>query len=258
MNKILCCAFLFFSFHYSKAQNSGTGKPVEEPDKILKTEMNLLYYNRDYLRLSEDFTAYNRTSQIISREKFFELFASGEYLPLRLLSKDGGNYYKLYKVNALVDIDILTTLKQWGELDYKYFKMEGKPLPGFNFTDLNGKVYNPKTTKGKIVIIKCWFLACAACNEEIPQLNQLVDYYKNRKDIVFVSLAFDPKKKLEAFMKKKTFKYAIAPVKESYIEKELNIQQYPTHLIINKQGLIAKVVNDPNELTTALNTEASK
>jgi hypothetical protein len=52
-----------------------------------------------------------------------------------------------------------------------HFKMEGTPIPGFNFTDLNDKVYNQSTTRGKIVILKCWFIHCVACLKEFPELN---------------------------------------------------------------------------------------
>jgi len=43
----------------------------------------------------------------------------------------------------------------------------------------------------------------------LPALNKLVTQYVNRKDIVFVSLAFDKKEALKEFLSKTTFKYAV-------------------------------------------------
>ncbi len=70
--------------------------------------------------------------------------------------------------------------------------------------------------------------------------------------------ALDQKKDLVKFSKKRVFKYALVPVKESYMANRLGVQEYPTHFVINKQGLIAKVVNEPNELIIALDHEAVK
>jgi len=252
-------SYVFFLFiGMALSCDAKSSEPVEQPSKILKDVMSFMYYHRDYLKLSEDFTAYDENMHSISKGQLLKAYASGKYLPLRLNSGLGSNVYKLYKVNSSASEDIHGTLVNLGGIAYKHFLMEGKVLPGLNYTDINGKVYNRENTKGKIVVLKCWFLACNACNEEIPQLNKMVDRYKSRKDIVFVSLVTDPKYSLVAFSKKTTFNYALAPVKESYIQGDLKINMYPTHIIINKQGLIAKVVNDPSELETALGHEASK
>ena len=251
-NTIILLIGLFFSCHASPSQ------PIEQPSKILKDDMSFLYYNRDYLKLYEDFKAYDESRHNITKGQLFKAYASGNYLPLRLNTGTGGNEYMLYKLTASVSDDVRGVVANLGDIAYKHFLMEGKVLPGLNYTDINGKVYNRENTKGKIVVLKCWFLACQACNEEIPALNKMVDKYKSRKDIVFVSLITDRKANVVAFSKKMTFNYALAPVKESYIQEDLKINMYPTHIIINKQGLIAKVVNKSSELEIALDHEASK
>ncbi|MDB4920121.1 TlpA disulfide reductase family protein [Mucilaginibacter sp.] len=256
MKKIFYCLPLFFIINTVFAQSLLPGKPLGDPGKILKDGLSLAYYNRDYLKTTEDFTAFDASSKAISKKKFFQLFATGSYLPMRL--SGSGNSYQLYKVSLKVRDHVWSTLAYYGKTGYAHYKMEGKEFPGLNYKDINGKVYNHENTKGKIVVIKCWFLHCQACNEEIPALNQVVDQYKNRKDIVFVSLAFDPEDKLKAFMKAHVFKYALVHVKESYIEKDLGTNEYPTHYLVNKRGLIAKVVGNADELSIALKNEASK
>jgi peroxiredoxin len=257
MPKFTIYAFLLFMWAAFSCR-ANPGEPVEAPSKILKDGISFLYYNRDYLKLSQDFTAYDENMHSITKGQFLKTYASGKYLPLRLNTGLSGNAYKLYKLTPSVSEDIKSTIANLGGIVYKHFLMEGKVLPGLSYTDINGKVYNRENTKGKIVVVKCWFLACHACNEEIPELNKMVDRYKNRKDVVFISLATDPKYTLAAFARKTTFKYALVPVKESYIQGDLKINIYPTHIIINKQGLIAKVVNAPGELEVALDHESSK
>ena len=58
-----------------------------------------------------------------------------------------------------------------------------------------------------------------------------------------MSLAFDPSVDLKNFLKKTAFKYAIVPDKEDYLMNNLQISGYPAHLIINKQGMVAKVID---------------
>lgn len=232
---------LLVLFIDAKAQQVKIGKPVVEPSKILDDVMHWLYYDRDYLRLSEDFIAYDQTLKPITKDRLLEKVASGGYLPLRLISDNGSIIYKLYKMPVSTKPDIKAVIKDYGATRYKYYQKEGKKLPHFNFVDLNGKKYNEASTKGKIVVFKFWFVACLPCIQEMPELNKLVANYKNRKDILFVSLALDDKKKLRDFLKKTRFDYAVVPDQESYISNILKINAYPTHLIINKKGLVAKV-----------------
>ena len=257
MKTLFAIIVLLVTINLSVAQTTLPGKPLGDPTKILKDGISLAYYNRDYLKTTEEFKAYNSSGRPITKNEFFEHFATGNYLPMRLDTKTG-NYYQLYKLKPKISTETRSTLQYYGKNGYNHFKMEGKKLPGLNYTDINGKGYNSRNTKGKIVVIKCWFLHCQACNEEIPALNNLVDQYKNRKDIVFVSLAFDPEEKLKTFMKTHVFKYALAYVPESYIEKQLGTNEYPTHYVVDKNGLIAKVVNNADELAAALKTEAAK
>jgi len=54
-----------------------------------------------------------------------------------------------------------------------------------------------------------WFIACKPCIAEIPELNEIHDKYKNNKDVVFASITFDKKDKVEKFLKNTPIKYAV-------------------------------------------------
>lgn len=242
---------------YANAQHKPALAPIMTPKQISKTAIDLYTYNGNYVKLSENFTAYDPASKIISKEQFLQRFATGNYLPLRLVVKTNDKpAYQLYKMSPALLKDYQLVYWQMGQEYYTRYKMEGKALSKFSFTDINGKVYDPKTTKGKIVVLKFWFIACKNCVEEMPELNEMVDQYKGRKDILFVSLAFDAKKDLVNFLKKKKFNYAVVPDKRDYMMKDLKISAYPTHMIINKQGLISKVINT-NELVSSIENEIS-
>jgi len=184
----------------SCTQKPGFGDPVKQPAEILKDMISFLTYQERNVCLSEDFTALDTDSEIITKEAFFKLLSSGEYLPLKLNSKDSISYYQLYKLDASANADIRLTLKSLGNRELSLFKLEGTTLPDFRFVDLEGNVFTEETTKGKILVLKCWYIGCQACVKEMPALNDLVNQYQNRKDIVFVSLAFDNKEELKMIL----------------------------------------------------------
>jgi len=256
---ILVAGFLLFSSFQreTQAQSRLQGIPVVAPEKIFKNIMSLLVYKRDHLRFSEEFIAFDNNGKSINKGQFLKLLGSGSYVPLAL-AFGSKKRYQLYKFPEGIGGDFRSVTRQWGETYYDQFSREGQMLPSMDFVDLKGKRYSIENTRGKIVVIKCWFINCLPCVQEMPQLNQLVERYRKRKDILFVSLAIDTQDKLQDFLKKTKFSYAVVPDKEIYMRKALKIGAYPTHLIVNKQGKIVKMVSSADELVVALNGAVGK
>jgi peroxiredoxin len=253
MKKFIVIALLIFtSACVSFGQMLNPGSPVEKPADILKNMDSFLSYVSSNLKLSANYTAYDVNSKVISKAAFLKARTSGNYLPLRLSSSDSKMYFRLYKFKGTVSRDMRGAIQGWSVVFYDHYQREGKKFPAFNFVDLKGNRYSSESTKGKIVVLNCWFIGCQACEEEMPELNELVSQYKNRKDVVFISLALDSKKKLEPFLKRKPFNYAIVANQNQFISKTLNINAFPTQFIINKQGTIVSVVDTPNEIIYAL------
>lgn len=170
---------------------------------------------------------------------------------------EGRPVYKLYEVNSDKK-NFYSTTKQMAEIEMAHVRMEGTELPDYNFTDLNGKTYDNTNTKGKLLVVKCWFIACVACVKEFPELNELVEENKDREDVLFVSLAMDNKQDLAKFLTTKEFKYAVIPETRSFMIDEMHINMFPTHLLIDRKGKIVKVVNKIDDLIPFLNKEKEK
>lgn len=228
------------------------GQPVENPDKILKSVPDFLYYQQDYLRLYEDFKAYDAAGKEITKKQFLEQVCTGDYLPLKLVSKNEREEYQLYRLGHAVPKDVKDVIAQDAAIRYQQFLEEGQPFPPFKFVDLHGKVYNNQNTKGKVLVIKTWYIHCVNCRKEMPELNKLVAHYQNNKNVEFVSIALDPRDSLKAFLKKTAFNYAVASVPQSFIVKNLHISLYPTHIIVDRNGKIVKEVNQAEELEACL------
>lgn len=232
----------------SCSKKTDYGQPNVDSENIQKDYMKWWTYHNDNIKLSSDFLAIDNDSKMITKESFLKNLTSGDYIPLKLISKNANTYYQLFKLKKNANKDIGNTIKNTAIVSYKHYEMEGKNFPKFQFTDLNGVVYNNENTKGKIIILKCWFIACKACVAEFPELNELVEKYKDREDIVFISLAYDSDDELKQFLLRKPFSYKVASVPQEFMENELSINAYPTHFIIDETGTIKKVVNSANEL----------
>lgn len=260
MTKIFIYIIFTFALFSSSCKNQvpAHGGPVIEPDHILSNSLNFWTYWCNDVRLSEDFVPYNENDSVVSKDYFLKAVSSGKYFPLKLKSNDSSSYYKLYKISNTVDKSIREDIvMRFGELSYEFFKMEGKPLPGFNFVDINGHVYNKENCKGKIVVLNFWFIGCTACKLEMPDLNKLVASYKDRNDVVFVSIAPDKADSLKKFLQETPFNYA-AVSDINHLTKALNIQMFPTQMIVNRKGQIAKIPEDDKQLVIELRKELLK
>ena len=246
---------VFFNTVYSQSSNSHL--EVIHPSIIVKDMMSWLYYQRDHLVWSSDYISYNTSMMIIPRNEFLDSLCTGKYLPLLIEKGDSSKCYQLYSMDQLVDKDIVSTIINMAQVQLRYYKWEKLMLPDLNFIDLKGNVYNRETTKDKVIVLNCWFVHCKPCVAEIPSLNQLVKKYKNRKDILFLALTFDSAENIIHFLKQNPFNYAIVPDKEDYLTTKLNIVGYPTQIVVNRQGLIVKIIesNKINELIDILNKE---
>jgi len=233
----------------SWAQKTDYGQPDVNVESLQKDFKQWWTYYCNQINLSSDFIAIDTLSKKIAKADFMQSLITGKYIPIKLTSQDTTKIiYKLFQLNQTSDKGIEKTIKNASIEEFERFKLEGHKFPAFNFTDLNGKQYTNENTKGKFVVIKCWFLRCHACIAEFPELNEMVNQYKNRDDILFVSLAFDNEADLKTFLLTKPFNYATVSVQKSYFRDILNVNSFPTHYLIDKEGKIVKIVTTAKRL----------
>ena len=245
--------FLFFTFSFAQSNHE---TPEVDPIQIQKTYTDWSEYQSKNIMLSRDFIALDSNSKEISKESFLDQLANGNYIPIRLKSEDSKYYYKLFQIQSDSDTSIKATINQIGFDAHKNFEMEGIQFPKFSFKDLNGNLVSNESMKGKIIVIKCWYIHCTPCIKEFPQVNKLADEYKDRKDILFISLAEDSPEKLKAFLAKRPLKYSVVPNMKVYMNEALQLNSFPTHFILNKEGMIVKVLPNFESLEVALEKES--
>jgi peroxiredoxin len=265
MKKLLLITILLLSIFVFSCKEKLKNIQLTEKVETLEPKVNINELKSDFIKwwtyhsynisLSSNFTGLNEQSDTIEKKQFLEKLITANYIPLKMKSNNKDNTYKLFRLDSNADKSIGSTIKNESLTNLKHFKMEGLPLPEFNFTDLNGNIYTNENTKGETIILKTWFINCKACVAEFPDLNEFVEKYKQRNDMIFVSLALDSKAELENFLQKNDFEYQVVPNQKEFIDKKLNLQMYPTHIVVDKNGTIIKVVNKASEMISFLENE---
>lgn len=263
MKKLQLISFSFlvaahFSFGGKSEAIAETLDPQVNPMELQSDFMKWWTYHSNTIMLSSDFDGIDEQSNAVGKKEFLEKLGTGKYIPLRLASDSGVETYKLFLLDSSAHDGIGDTMGNESMTNLKHFNMEGMPFPDFDFIDLAGNRYNKQTTQGKILILKTWFIACKACIEEFPELNNLVQHYNKRDDLTFLSLALDTQAELEEFLKKRKFTYPVVAEQKEFIMGKLDLQIYPSHLIIDQNGSISKVVNKASEMILFLDKLAEK
>ncbi len=233
-----------------KASSIANEMLPEDIDNYLASEENWNVYYDENIDLSSNFIALNTEGEEIDKSDFLSELTSGDFAPIKLLT--GEEMYQLYELDDSQST-IAETIKTNADITYSYYTKEGTKFPDFNFVDLNGTKFTSANTAEKIIIMKCWHMNDKPSISEFATLNDLYDEYEAYEDVLFLSLAFDSASKLQKFLIKNEFRYPVIANQKNFIENTLEISHLPTHIIIDEEGYIEKMVGSVEELKEALN-----
>jgi peroxiredoxin len=115
--------------------------------------------------------------------------------------------------------------------------------PDFSVTSIDGKTFDSKTLRGKVIVLNLWFINCPFCVQEMALLNTIVDQNAG-KDVVFIGMSVNSKAQLENFLKSRPFKYSIIPsasglmlTKFGEVKKDGQLDlKFPLHVVIDREG----------------------
>jgi thiol-disulfide isomerase/thioredoxin len=112
----------------------------------------------------------------------------------------------------------------------------GTRAPGFSVRALDGRDFELASMRGKVVVLNFWFIGCAPCRAEIPELNKLAKEYAD-KDVVFIAVAADGETDLRTFLKEVPFDYHVVPGGGEVMGR-YGSAGFPRHVVIDKAGVV--------------------
>ncbi len=124
-----------------------------------------------------------------------------------------------------------------------YSKLSTQTLFASNLPNENGVSQALSQYKGKIIVLNFWATWCPPCREEMPELSQLQDEYKN-KNVVLLGIAVDELALVKAFSQATPVSYPIFSAEIDGMTLGVNLGNdkgiLPYTVIINSDGRIVK------------------
>ncbi len=187
--------------------------------------------------INEETIVKDTSGQLIPYAIWNRLRFTGEYGLKPENIKDENTSFVLFRISE-TDKKRIEERKQNmpKPLESKFFR-NGEKFSKIKATDMYGNKINTKAYKGKILVINYWFTNCAPCIQEIPELNKIVDKYKNDSNVVFIAIALDDAYTLESFLKTNLFKYKIIDRGRVFADY-YGIKSYPTNIVVDRNGKV--------------------
>jgi len=123
-------------------------------------------------------------------------------------------------------------------------RMPGNPVYPFSFQDTTGKFTSLSDLKGKVVLMDSWYKGCINCSVLKKQMDTVIRHFKDRPDLVFLSLNVDRDK--NRFIDGVKSGYYTAPESLNLYTNGLGHEHpmltyyqyngYPNLLLIDKKG----------------------
>ena len=119
------------------------------------------------------------------------------------------------------------------------FVKNPQPMPPFLVSDVDGKPVSTAAWKGKVVFLNFWATWCPPCRAEVPTLIDLATRYKDRVQIVGVSLDDGPEE-VKAFVKDVGINYPVVMASREILAEYGGVPALPTLFVINPDGNVVQ------------------
>jgi thiol-disulfide isomerase/thioredoxin len=120
------------------------------------------------------------------------------------------------------------------------FASHPQPMPAFLVTDLDGNPVSTAAWKGKVVFINFWATWCPPCRAEIPVLIDLANRYKDRLQVVGVSVDEGDPADVKQFAKQAGINYPIVMADRAIVAEYGGVAALPTLFVVNPDGNVVQ------------------
>ena len=120
------------------------------------------------------------------------------------------------------------------------FANNPQPMPPFLLSDLNGQVVSTAAWRGKVVLLNFWATWCPPCREEIPMMNVLARRFKEKLQIIGVSMDDSSAEELRQFVQEAKIDYPVVMGSRTLSDEYGGVPALPTTFVINTAGRIVQ------------------
>jgi thiol-disulfide isomerase/thioredoxin len=130
---------------------------------------------------------------------------------------------------------------QSNQMNVIRFASNPQSVPPFLVRDISGGVVSTAEWHGKVVFLNFWATWCPPCREEIPELVELQSRYKDRLQVVGISMD-DPENVagVKRFSEREGVNYPIVMASREIVSEYGGVPALPTSFVINTDGKIVQ------------------
>lgn len=119
------------------------------------------------------------------------------------------------------------------------FASNPQPMPAFLVNDIDGNPVSTANWKGKVVLLNFWATWCPPCRAEIPILIDLANRYKDRVQVVGISVDDGPEE-VKQFVKDEGINYPVVMASPEIEAEYGGVSALPTLFVVNTDGKVVQ------------------
>jgi len=120
------------------------------------------------------------------------------------------------------------------------FASNPQPMPPFLLSDLDSNIVSTASWRGKVVLLNFWATWCPPCRDEIPEMIELSKRFKDRLQIVGVSMDDAPADEVRQFARNMGMDYPIVMGSPTLSMEYGGVPALPTSFVVNTYGRIVQ------------------
>ena len=120
------------------------------------------------------------------------------------------------------------------------FASNPQAMPPFLLSDIEGDVVSTASWRGKVVLLNFWATWCPPCRDEIPELIELSKRFKDKLEIVGVSMDDAPADEVRQFARNMGMEYPIVMGSRTLSTEYGGVPALPTSFLVNTEGRIVQ------------------
>ena len=121
-----------------------------------------------------------------------------------------------------------------------HFASNPQAMPPFLLNDLDGHVISTASLQGKVVLLNFWATWCPPCREEIPMMTDLQNRFKDKLQIVGISMDDSSADEVKQFTEEMKIDYQIVMGSSTLSQEYGGVPALPTTFVVNRDGRIVQ------------------
>lgn len=147
------------------------------------------------------------------------------------------------RIGGLTIIQTMALLAALGiALFFALSLLKKESAPAVSFRMLDGQQVSTQDLRGKVVLVNFWATSCSTCVQEMPELVQTYNKYRERGlELVAVAMSYDPPTYVLNYAKTRELPFKVALDADGNAAQAFgDVKLTPTTFVIDRDGQIIK------------------